>query len=364
MKKAPPSGNRMLTDFFKPKVAGTTTSEPPAKRPKIENAKKPLSPSPSPSPATIVASSAENKDDVPAIGNTANASFTSMRSSSSKRVVTSSGQQAIMGSDSDTDELEDIETLFKSSKPRPKPAPVAKTSASVNVPLQKREQKSYRFNLSRIVEEQRQQTAMEVRIAAAQADLHEASKDHAPGITSPSKDKIKAVLTESADTEDRGRARRVMEALERTDAFERHDVWHFFEQTPVKPPRNPFPRISHINPMLQTTLNDPERRKQGFQSGFIQRIAERIPLPDELLSWLLIEVCRERNEYLLSTYVATLVQSVDSNSTCLTTESLNRCYRLLGAKSEALGAEAAVRHSRMGVDVGYLYYCRRADADF
>ena len=350
MKKAALPGNCMLTDFFEPKTAQTTT-EPPAKRPRIEDASKPLSPSPSPSTATVTASSAEQKDVAPPASNNANASFTSMRSNSSKRVVTSSGQQAVMGSDSDTDELEELEELLKLNKPKAKPVPVLRpfSSTPANVVSQKPKQKSYRFNLARLVEEQQQQTAMEARIAAAQADIYEASKE--PGERSPNKDSIKAVLSENANTDDAGKARRVMEALERTDAFERHDVWHFFEEEIVKAPKNPFPRITHSNPMLKTTLNDPQRRRQAFRSGFIQRIAETMPLPEELLSWIMLEVCRERNEYLLSAYLATMAQAVKPESSCLAPESLRRCFRALGAKSEALAEDAPIVHSRMGTNV-------------
>lgn len=339
----------MLTEFFKPK-----TSEPPTKRARIESGEKPPSPSPTPSPATLVASSAEQSDAFKAPISDPNASFASMRSTSSKRIITSSGQQLVMGSDSDTDEdLEDLDTLLNRSKSKPKPAgtDLFGDFRSSNVIPKKQEQKKYTFNLSRLVEEQRQQTAMEVRIGEAQANLHEASKEAAAASASPNKDTIQAVLTENTNTEDGGRARRVMEALERTDAFERHDVWHFFEEQPLKLPRNPFPRISHSNAMLKATLNDPERRRQSFASGFLQRIAGTIPLPDELLSWLMLEVCRESKDVLLSAYMETLFQAADSTSSCLSSESLLHCFRTLGARSEALDARSPIRHRPVAANV-------------
>jgi hypothetical protein len=282
----------------------------------------------------------------------ANTSFASMRSTSSKRVVTSSGQQAIMGSDSDSDDLEDLDKLMN-FKPKPKPAVTNRlpNSNTTNVVPQRQQQKKMRFDLGRIVEEQKKQTEMETRIAMAQADLHEASKEHKGEEIGPSKDSIKAVLAQGANSEDGDNARRVMEALERTDAFERHDVWHFFEEKPVKPPRNPFPRILHSNAILRSTLNDPGRRMQAFTSGFLQRIAEQIPLPDELLSWLMFEACRERNEFLLTSYITTLQQSVEDTSACLSSESLQRCFRMLGVKEDVLDPGTQMQHSRMIVDV-------------
>lgn len=90
---------------------------------------------------------------------------------------------------------------------------------------------------------------------------------------------------------------------------------------------------------------------QAFTSGFLQRIAEQIPLPEELLCWLMIEACRERNESLLSAYITTLQQSVEDTSACLSPESLQRCFELLGTKADILDPKTQMRRSRMIVDV-------------
>jgi hypothetical protein len=259
-----------------------------------------------------------------------------------------------MGSDSDTDDLDAMDTILKNLQAKSKPTNLTRTTtttASGNVVPNKQERKKkYTFNLSRLVEEQRQATAMEVRIAEAEANLHEADMEKARA-GSPDKNTMRAVLTESNNTEDTGRARRVMEALERTDAFERQDVWKFFEDQPPKPPKNPFPRISHPNAMLTETLNNPERRQLAFTSGFLQRIAGPTGLPDELLSWLLIEVCREEKDILLTAYIETLVQAVTAESTCLSAAFVKRCLRILGANLEIMDPGSQIRYSRVALNV-------------
>ena len=146
-----------------------------------------------------------------------------------------------------------------------------------------------------------------------------------------------------------------MEALERTDAFERHDVWRFFENRPPKQPKNPFPRISHQNPMLKATLNDPERRRQAFLSGVFLPVLALSELPDELLSWLMIEVCKEGKDVLLSAYTETLVEAVKPESSCLSSTFLTRCFRFLGVRPEAMDPQSDVRHSRVAVNVGLSF---------
>jgi hypothetical protein len=374
MSKKPSIGNRSLTDWFKPKgtasqpsersaqtfdtapqkrisspqktVPALERSEPPSKRPRIDSEGKwPLA-SPTPSPATLIESAEQPQPSKQPLTDI-NASFSSMQSTGSKRLITSSGQQVVRGSDTETDEdLEDLDTILNKSKPKPKPASSASNSLPAVPVLKKQPQKNYAFSLSRLVEEKRRQTAMEVRIAEAQANSHEASIEATAWHGSPKKEAIKAVLMESNNTEDPGKARRVMDALARTDAFERNDVWHFFESLPRTRPSNPFPRISHSNGMLQMTLNDPERRRQAFTSGYIQRIAEKMPLPDELLTWLMAEVCRETKDVLLSAYIETLQHALSSTSSCLSPENLMIRFRALGVKPDAMDFESPIRHNR------------------
>jgi hypothetical protein len=299
-------------------------------------------------------------------------SFASTRSTSSKRITVASGQEVVRGSDTETDEdLEDLDAILNKNRPTPQPANSASNSSatsaaagagrlsgpkSANVVPKERERKRYKFNLSTLLEETKRQTAMEVRIAEAQANLHESSTKATAFQGSPKKDVIKAVLIETKNSEDGGKARRVMDALERTEAFERDDVWHFFEPQSEKLPQNPFPRISHANPMLQTTLNDPQRRRQAFASGFIQRIAQKVPLPDELLVWMLAEVCRETKDVLLSAYIETLHHAVSSTSSCLSPEKLLLCFRALGTKPEALDFQGLTQHTRQASNVCFFFF--------
>jgi hypothetical protein len=267
-------------------------------------------------------------------------------------MTTSSGQEVVRGSDTETDEdLEDLDTILNKSRPKSKPATTTTNDSRTTRPIsfrsapKKPKQKDYGpFSLSRLVEANQRQTAMEVRIAEAQANLHEATTEASTLQGSPKKDAIKAVLIEGNDKQDGGKARRVLDALERTEAFERNDVWHFFEPKPAAPSRNPFPNISH--PMLQNMLNDPERRRQALASGYLQRIAHKVPLPDELLVWMMTEVCTEPKDNLLEAYIETLHHGASSTSSCLTPQNMLRCFRILGAKSGALDFQGPIQHSR------------------
>ncbi|KIW09241.1 uncharacterized protein PV09_00167 [Verruconis gallopava] len=384
MSKQNSTGNRSITDWFKPNptiaAASQRSSEltprnvpysvttrtdalnsqdhPSVKRQRLSSEGRWLSPSPPSSPSTLVASSAEAVDGAASALTDANVSFASIRSNtSSKRITVSNGEEVVRGSDTETDDdLEDLDAILNKGRLKPKPLTTTSHSNESTVPANvvprpQEKKRIHKFNLGALVEEKRRQTAMEVRIAEAQANLHEAgvSEDAVRGTKdmTPKKETIKAVLAESNDAEDGSKARRVMDALQRTEAFEREDVWHFFEDRPPQnKPRNPFPKISHPNAMLQMILNDPQRRQQAFASGFIQRIAEKIPLPEELLSWLMIEVCRESRDVLVFAYIETLSQAARPSSALLSEESLKRCFQALGVRSEALDFQRPVQHTR------------------
>lgn len=356
--------NGSITNWFKPKTnqvpetAPQATLGPPTKKARLSSADEGW-PSPTPSPPTIAGTSEQTKASPQIID--ANASFTSIQSTSSKRMVTSSGQEVVRGSDTETDDdLEDLETILNKSRLKPtRPASTVANSTirtrdpfSARTKAQKRPEKDYgAFSLSNLVEANKRQVAMETRIAEAQANLAEVATETMTFAGSPKKDKIKAVLIETKEIEDGGKARRVMEALERTEVFERSDVWQFFDmrQASASLPKNPFPLIS--TPMLKATLNDPDRRRNAFISGFMQRIAQRYPLPDELMLWMFAEACREPRDDLLEAYVETLQHGVLATSKCLGAEHLLRCFRALGVKSEALDFQSPVQQGRESPEV-------------
>ncbi|QDS70317.1 hypothetical protein FKW77_008414 [Venturia effusa] len=299
-----------------------------------------LSSSP-PSPEPTVAERAPSLS----LPSKASTSFSSLLRSSqpSKRVV-AHGQEVVLGSDEDSDEsLPDVGVLFKRKKPNPAP----KIDVDESKPKEK-----YAFSMQALLQEEKQAKAADARIEAARSRLQTYSNIGPEGngqiVTSES---AMACLVEHAD-QDEGNARRVKDALRRTEVLDYHEVWHFFDDDLPAIRPNPFPRFQTSNKPLASILNNPAKRQQAFMTGFLTRLTAHAALPKEIMLWMMDEVCREPKEILVQSYINVLGGSIARHEQAVTPARIDAMFKRLGVNKAVFTPDSTVPVSKepVGID--------------
>jgi hypothetical protein len=193
----------------------------------------------------------------------------SSQSTASKRVI-SHGEEVVKGSDTETDSdssLEDVTAFIPKQPSHPqvvitKPPPqmdrrsvrtrehnvVPKATCTTRVAT-----KTYAFSLDKLVAQSRKEAALKAKVADAKARLEERAAS--PAQANAQLDRgIMASLIEGGQAENEGDARRVMDALARTDALETKEGWNFFGHQPQETSKS-FPYISMGNARLNEIFN-------------------------------------------------------------------------------------------------------------
>jgi hypothetical protein len=288
-------------------------------------------PSTSPEPSAPLSLSGLEKTSNVSIS-TASTSFSSLLRSSqpSKRIV-SHGKEVVLGSDDDDSDgsLPDLDQLLGKNKRKTNSVPKAKVADP-------EPKKKYSFSLDTLLQAEKQAVAAEARIEAAKSKFQMPSNyetlQNAPVVT---RDSAMACLVENGD-QDEGKARRVREAFRRTQACDFHEVWHFFNEELPERPKHPFPTVKTSNKLLASIFNDPARRHQALVTGFLPKLALHTVLPKELLLWMMEEVCRERKEVLVQSYIKILDASLDKHEQIINSTQIESLFKQMGASAAAL----------------------------
>lgn len=274
----------------------------------------------------------------------ASTSFSSLMQSSqpSKRIV-SHGQEVVLGSDDDSDDsLPDVGVLFKKKKKNPAP----KVHVAEPEPKQK-----YAFSMQALLQEEKQAKAAEARIEAAKSRLQIYSNNEMDQngqiVTSES---AMACLVENVD-QDEGNARRVKEALRRTEVLDYHDVWHFFDEETPGRTTNAFPRFKTSNKPLASILNDPAKRQQAVVTGFLTRLAAHTALPKEVMLWMMDEVCREPKEALVQSYINILEASIARHEQAVTPTRIDSLFKQLDVTKTVFTPDSIIPASKEPVGI-------------
>jgi len=203
--------------------------------------------------------------------------------------------------------------------------------------------KKYKFSLDTIVKESQKSAAMEFKVIDVMDKLEEEEKLFiSPDKKSTVNESYLASVVERGE-EDEGRAKRVAQAISRTEALEENLVWHFFNIAPASGTRKNFPYDAMPIQGWKVLLRDSQKRQFAFTTGFVKRMAaDRQDLPAEMLDWLLSEICYEEREDLLHAYVETLVASAEHLEVVLTTGKIQELFKILGARRDAIEADTSV----------------------
>lgn len=299
----------------------------------------------------------------------------STQSSGSRRIV-KNGEEMVMDSQSseESDDLVDLLELFTdrrettsafvtpAARPRSTSPPPRQTSnaysgassrsseklrastrstASSTIP--KPPERKYKFSLNNIVK--RSEKAAKAQ-SEAQQHVNELEEQEKAWVKPESDDTVDEKYLASVvehGSEEEGKAKRVLQAILRTDARDQILVWHFFDKQASTVPRRPFPHF--IDPLegWMKLLEDPNRRQRLFATGFVSRMASSgYSLRIEILEWLLSELCHEKRDELLDAYVEVIAASASELRTRLTTTNLQQLFEAAGARREAVESHAPI----------------------
>ncbi|KAI9787903.1 MAG: hypothetical protein M1816_007389 [Peltula sp. TS41687] len=268
-----------------------------------------------------------------------------------KLVIKSSDDE---GDDSDSS-LENLDTLLGiSNKPlgsRRKEDVARLSSPELVVP-------TYKFSLGSLLNQTEKDAAAEADILEARATL--AIPDPTAG--SPN-EPTKTSHVEGAKDKDRGEdgeellasvvkgqggqghLQKIMHAMNRTEALNRPRAWYFFEeesseigrQVQICPEWTPSVR-------WQSMLRDPSLRYQAFITGFAAEMVTRQSyLPDEMVLWILEELCTEERDDLRYSYIEILKSSSQQIQRLLDDTRLVHLFRTLGGSEQAVDVMSTIQ---------------------
>jgi hypothetical protein len=140
-------------------------------------------------------------------------------------------------------------------------------------------------------------------------------------------------------------AQKVLKAVQRTEATNTVQRWYFFETEPTSPlrKRQPFPKQS-LSREWKDDLAEPQFRHQTFVSGFAENmITYGKQLPDEILLWILDEICVEELGELRNAYRGILKASPEQVHSLVTPELARKMFVNLGATATATTLSDKIR---------------------
>lgn len=204
-------------------------------------------------------------------------------------------------------------------------------------------EKKYKFSLNNIVK-----SSEKVAKAQSNAQKHVDELDEREkawikpeGHNMLDENYLASVIEHGSDEE--GKAKRVAQAISRTDALEQIPVWHFFDEQAASMPRQPFPFSALPAEGWIALLKDPNRRQRLFVSGFVFRMASTgYILPVEILEWLLWELCYEKRDDLLDSYVEVITASASDFRSRLTDTYIQQLFEVIGARREAVSSHEPI----------------------
>lgn len=202
-------------------------------------------------------------------------------------------------------------------------------------------QQKYKTSLSDLVADQKKGLDSEARVLEAQRKAEAAGK-----AAEESKESNRLTIEGlSAALGDAESVQRTFDALQRTEALETNKVWHFFDAnsaeiaTRSKPE---FPAQSLPGEGWQTRLLDSSTRDATFISGIMKSRVYREALPDEIVLWMIDEVCHNRKEDLTDAYLGVLESSTPQLRKLLDRQAVSSLFRKLGARRDAVAIEGEI----------------------
>ncbi|KAF2160124.1 hypothetical protein M409DRAFT_60234 [Zasmidium cellare ATCC 36951] len=280
------------------------------------------------------------------VPNSQASSFPVSSSTSSRRIV-SDGLQGVTGSDSESEDLEDIQTVYANKRRKLSQDDGVKAAAPKQPPPQKNtrlsdQEKSKNFfkafprspakpvlknSLASLLADHEKDQMADATIASLESAVEESKKqeEREQALEDAGYDGDAIVAAAGSDSEDR---EKVIMALARTEALHKKGDYHFFLDPEPLHTNSPFPTESLPDePWARIYRNDVSRR-EACVSGFAAELAAKFPLPMTVTSWMACQLQYEQSEELCEAYVEILRASGhDDQSISDTWGSLNSIYK-------------------------------------
>ncbi|KAL2042650.1 hypothetical protein N7G274_004409 [Stereocaulon virgatum] len=205
--------------------------------------------------------------------------------------------------------------------------------------------RAYKYSLESLARQRKQHEVSDEVLARASSTLQsydERKADKSQSLENEGTsggDLVNKLMKDQGDDDD---ASRLRTAIQRTEALQQGKSWSFFDKQPSAPliERKDFPALAEerLQPLLaKTTL-----RQQTFVSGYVGEYAMKASLPEDILLWIMDEICLEPRDDLRYSYTNTLRSASDQLSKLLDPERIATLFRNLGATAEALNSEQPV----------------------
>jgi hypothetical protein len=268
--------------------------------------------------------------------------------------------------DSSTCSLEDLSTAIWKTESRPPAKPSALSVPPPSTPRASRSRKppapafklsplaakqsNFKFDLESLVSAAADDVALEERTKRVKA-LMESPEDTEMtgtggfGLSEAHGEILQNIKIDRDEGAGQRDAQKVLKAVQRTEATNTVQRWYFFETEP-KPPhskRQPFPKQS-LSSEWKDDLAEPQFRHQTFVSGFAENmITYGKQLPDEILLWILDEICVEELGDLRHAYNGILRVSSEQVRRLVTPEIVRKMLLNLGATGTATTLSEKIR---------------------
>ena len=205
--------------------------------------------------------------------------------------------------------------------------------------------RAYKYSLESLAKQRKQHEASDEGLARATSMLQSYDERKADkGQPSENKgtsevDLINRVIKDHGEDDD---ASRLKTAIQRTEALQHGKSWSFFDNHSDAPllEETDFPAVE--DERLQPFLTKTTSREQAFVSGYIGEYAMKVSLPEEILLWIMDEICLESRDDLRYSYTDVLRDASNQLSSLLNPERIDALFRKLGATAEGLNSEQPV----------------------
>jgi hypothetical protein len=200
-------------------------------------------------------------------------------------------------------------------------------------------------SLASHAEMDRRTEASSKRVKAMQEASEKKQVIRTRGGDSGEKFKHSSILENVVADKEGADAQKVARAVMRTEATLSEPRWYFFDtqSSPSKSKRKPFPTKA-IPEGWRNELKDPEMRNQTFVSGYAEDLVQfGEALPDEILLWMLDEMCVESSETLRASYCNTLKQSSKQIAGLVVPDIIRKLFESVGANSTTMAIAEKIR---------------------
>ncbi|CAI6264720.1 unnamed protein product [Periconia digitata] len=261
-----------------------------------------------------------------------NASQSSILSGSTSKRVISNGEQVVLNSDSDSDSLPDLTWNLPSTDSIdvyvPKPIFKAHESDLRKPPEKKKDDRAFMeflHNAQKDVQSERQ-------IAEAKADLEKPVAEEPPSSRLDISEETFASLAH--DSDDPEKAKKLLSAMQRTNAFHAESVFHFWRKHQAH--CSPFPKDCLPNHQWASVFQEPPSRRQAILSGFAFQVFRIHSLPVDLGLWMIDQICNANDETLDDRYLELLEAHQSQFESLFDKSKISAMFHGLGADPRCL----------------------------